>query len=284
MVRAESDVIGPRCHERFLPLDQASGASLRAQGVQLAGISELAPPYEMARRSPAFHVVLATLAGQGWCEIAGGPTRLRRGDLLIAPAHSPSAYGVSGRQWRIAWFHLDRDRGLGAALRDRQPTVHKAAPLDRLVAAMEGFLSDARGDDPREQRAAELGARLVGCHLERTIAADLDPRAAQARRRLHELQDAIDADLRRTWCVADLAAHLHESPATLFRLCARHAGEKPMAMVTRLRMERARQLLRETDEPIKAIAQRVGYASPFAFSAAFKRIAGVSPKAVRDGR
>lgn len=232
--------------------------------------------------------MLATLAGQGWCDTPQCPPTLGAGDLLVAPAGAPSAYGVRRGRWRIAWFHLDLDRGLGTALRGRATTVHAAATLERLAAVMEGFLADARGADSDAQadalRAAELGARLVACHLERTLAPDLDPRAAHARRRLHDLQDAIDHDLRRAWSVTELAARLHESPASLFRLCARHAGEKPMAMVARLRVERARQLLRETDEPVKSIALRVGYANQFAFSTAFKRVAGMGPQAFREGR
>jgi len=273
---------------RFLPIDRSSSEALRAHGVQLAGISDLAPPYAIARPSPDFLLVLATLSGQGWCEAAGCPALLRAGDLLVAPAHHAIAYGLCGRAWRIAWFHFDLDRGLGAALRGRAPTVHATTTLERLVAAVEGFLADARGTDPGAVRAAELGARLVACQLERALAPDLDPRAAHARRarapRLHDLQDAIHHDLRRAWGVAALAAHLHESPATLFRLCARHAGEKPMAMVARLRVERARHLLRETDEPVKSIAQRVGYANQFAFSTAFKRVTGLSPQSCRDAR
>jgi len=57
-----------------------------------------------------------------------------------------------------------------------------------------------------------------------------------------------------------------------------------MAMVARLRVERARHLLRETDEPVKSIAQRVGYANQFAFSTAFKRVTGLSPQSCRDAR
>jgi len=57
-----------------------------------------------------------------------------------------------------------------------------------------------------------------------------------------------------------------------------------MAMVARLRLERARHLLRETDEPVKSIAQRVGYANQFAFSTAFKRVTGLSPQGCRDAR
>lgn len=281
---AGQDVIGPDCQERFLALDIPAAAALRDLGVQLAGVSALAPPYRMVRSRPDFHCVVGTTGGAGWCEIAGCPPRLGSGELLVIPAGTPCAYGIRGRRWDIAWFHLDARRGLGAALARRPAAVHQAVLLPRLAGAMEAYLTEARDDDVGAQRAAALAARLVACQLERELAADLDPRAAQARRRLQELWDAVDRDLRRRWTVAELAARLHESPASLFRLCAKHGGERPMAMVARLRLERARLLLRESDEPLKAVAARVGYRNAFAFSAAFKRFAGVSPQGFRARR
>jgi AraC-like DNA-binding protein len=46
-------------------------------------------------------------------------------------------------------------------------------------------------------------------------------------------------------------------------------------------MRRAEELLRQT-LPIDRIAALMGYASPFAFSAAFKRETGCSPSAARE--
>jgi AraC-like DNA-binding protein len=42
-------------------------------------------------------------------------------------------------------------------------------------------------------------------------------------------------------------------------------------------MTTAARLLRESDQPLNAVAAKVGYVSEFAFSAAFKRRYGVAP-------
>jgi transcriptional regulator GlxA family with amidase domain len=144
---------------------------------------------------------------------------------------------------------------------------------------MAGFIAEVRTGDGE---AAVLEARLVARRLERELAADLDRDASGERRRLAELWNAVDRDLRRRWTVGDLAAVLHVSPATLFRLCARHAGMRPMGQVARLRMERAGQLLRHSDEPVKAVARLVGYGDASSFSTAYRRHTGRSPE--RDRR
>jgi AraC-like DNA-binding protein/mannose-6-phosphate isomerase-like protein (cupin superfamily) len=59
------------------------------------------------------------------------------------------------------------------------------------------------------------------------------------------------------------------------------SGETPMAMVNRLRVERARMLLYQTDDGLETIASAVGFADASALSHAFRRLTGVSPGSLR---
>jgi AraC-like DNA-binding protein len=80
------------------------------------------------------------------------------------------------------------------------------------------------------------------------------------------------------WTVATLAAATHVSRAALARRFSALVGEPPMAFLAGWRMALAADLLRGTDATLEAVAQQVGYASPFALSAAFKRRRGLSPR------
>ena len=80
------------------------------------------------------------------------------------------------------------------------------------------------------------------------------------------------------WTVATLARETGVSRAALARRFAELVGEPPMTFLTAWRLALAADLLREPDTTISAVAQQVGYSSPFALSAAFKRVRGVSPK------
>jgi two-component system response regulator YesN len=57
-----------------------------------------------------------------------------------------------------------------------------------------------------------------------------------------------------------------------------------MKMVTRLRMERAQELLIMHDVPISVISDLVGYRNQFAFAMAFKKFSGVTPGQFRNRR
>ncbi|MFJ4846505.1 MULTISPECIES: AraC family transcriptional regulator [unclassified Streptomyces] len=80
------------------------------------------------------------------------------------------------------------------------------------------------------------------------------------------------------WTVAGLAAEAGVSRAALARRFGELVGEPPMAYLTGWRLTLAADLLREPDATLGAVARRVGYGSPFALSAAFKRVRGISPQ------
>lgn len=83
------------------------------------------------------------------------------------------------------------------------------------------------------------------------------------------------------WTVAELAARTGVSRATLARRFTELVGEPPMAHLTGWRLALAADLLHESDATVDAVARQVGYASPFALSAAFKRVHGISPQHYR---
>ena len=88
---------------------------------------------------------------------------------------------------------------------------------------------------------------------------------------------AIHAEPENAWTADSLAAHAAVSRATLARKFAAFVGETPAAYLTRWRMDLAARRLRDTDEPVEAIARAVGYQSVFAFSRAFARERSVPP-------
>jgi AraC-like DNA-binding protein len=82
----------------------------------------------------------------------------------------------------------------------------------------------------------------------------------------------------RAWRLDELARAAmmsRTSFATHFRAAA---GEAPLTYLTRWRMRLAEHALLRGGAPIAALAQTLGYSSESAFSHAFKRIVGQSPK------
>ncbi|GAA2525253.1 AraC family transcriptional regulator [Winogradskya humida] len=83
------------------------------------------------------------------------------------------------------------------------------------------------------------------------------------------------------WTVAALAAEARCSRAAMARRFTELVGVPPMTYLTEWRLSCAADLLTHSDATLETIAREVGYASPFALSAAFKRVRGVSPSTLR---
>ncbi|WP_199512895.1 AraC family transcriptional regulator [Nucisporomicrobium flavum] len=84
------------------------------------------------------------------------------------------------------------------------------------------------------------------------------------------------------WTVASLAAEARCSRALLARRFTELVGVPPMTYLTEWGLSCAADMLLRSDATLETIAREVGYASPFALSAAFKRVRGVSPRTLRS--
>ena len=85
-------------------------------------------------------------------------------------------------------------------------------------------------------------------------------------------------DPAQSWTVARLATEVGVSRAALGRRFQDVVGESPMKFLTEWRLALAADLLCEPDATVGTVAEKVGYGSPFALSAAFKRVRGLSPQ------
>jgi AraC-like DNA-binding protein len=74
-----------------------------------------------------------------------------------------------------------------------------------------------------------------------------------------------------------MAQYAHLSRTTFAERFTRILGQPPMAYLTELRMELARDLLLGTSETAKQVARRTGYQSDAAFNRAFTKHHGRSP-------
>lgn len=248
------------CRERFAPLARPAFAAWRRAGIVLAGVSDLVPGYAIADPRPPHVMVIATAAGGGWAVTPEGRVDLPPGSLYAHQPGSPVGWGIAGDSWRIVWWYLE------AAPRwqqwsDRAPAVLLAHLLDDLIG--------------RDGRLAEDGAGLLLHHLE-SLAAPAPPTD-----RFAALWREVEQSLEDDWSLEAIAARLGVSVSAAQRLARAHLGGPPHRALVSLRLARAQELLRRTSYPLAAIAERVGYADPFAFSNAYRRWAGRPPSAER---
>jgi AraC-like DNA-binding protein/mannose-6-phosphate isomerase-like protein (cupin superfamily) len=96
-------------------------------------------------------------------------------------------------------------------------------------------------------------------------------------RKLSAALSAMHETISRQWTVASLASVAGMSRSGFAARFREVLGETPLDYLTRWRVHRASQLLREDDMKIMKVAGLVGYASEGAFSRVFKRATGIAP-------
>lgn len=89
---------------------------------------------------------------------------------------------------------------------------------------------------------------------------------------------AMHDDPARHWTIQSLAERACMSRSTFALKFRQTVGSPPMDYLTRWRMMLAADRLTRSDESISALSQSLGYESESAFSTAFKRIMGCSPR------
>jgi AraC-like DNA-binding protein len=152
-----------------------------------------------------------------------------------------------------------------------RPTVLAVAPL---LAALISHLGRAElGDAERHRAEAVLFDQLVPAPVASVeLVRPTDERA----RRVADALLADPADSRGAVALARLAG---TSPRTLHRLFHDATGCGLGEWRTRARIRAALELL-ASDTPVGTVARRVGYRTPSAFVAAFRRVLGTTPAQV----
>jgi AraC-like DNA-binding protein len=102
-------------------------------------------------------------------------------------------------------------------------------------------------------------------------------------RRMLRARDAMDRAFAQPLDVPDLARLAHVSAAHFSREFRATFGETPHRYLQRRRVERAMELLRETESSVTEICLDVGFNSLGTFSRTFRAIVGVAPSAYRAG-
>ena len=113
-----------------------------------------------------------------------------------------------------------------------------------------------------------------------TLTADGLP-SPHLQRKIHEVQVFLAQNLAHDVDLSTIARQASLSPYYFTRQFTAMVGMPPYRYLITLRIQRAAQLLRESDLTVTQILHRVGFHSPSHFTTTFRRHMGVSPTAYR---
>jgi AraC family transcriptional regulator len=100
----------------------------------------------------------------------------------------------------------------------------------------------------------------------------------------HKLQQVlcyIEERITQPIGIRDLASEVRMSQFHFARMFKEAMGDPPHEYITRVRMERAKELLRASDLPLREVATSVGYQTQAHFTGVFHKRVGVTPRTFR---
>lgn len=214
-------------------------------------------------------------------------------DVTFGAVHAVSDVGAHQHDGDVLIIggHVAVDAVRQSLLLDVLPPVVHVASTTPQAPMLDWLLDQLVREDRVDQAGAEatralLAQLLFVQSLRATLSAEGSETSgwlkALGDRRLAPALQMIHADPARNWTIAELARGVGMS-RTGFALRFRDvAGMAPLAYIFNWRMRLAERKLRDTGVPLSELAREVGYSSESAFSNAFKRATGVSPKRFRS--
>jgi AraC-like DNA-binding protein len=255
----------------------------------------------------------AVVSGACWLSLDGLPdaVRLHAGDCFLLPRGRPfrvtNDLALTPMDYR-AFFPAPRNGGIaiingggdfltvgghftlsghhaGVLLGMLPPIVHIKEESDKAALrwSMERMRQELREPRPggflvAQHLADMMLVQALRLHLAEGLQGGVGWLFALADKQMSAAITAMHDDPARRWTLQDLAARAGMSRSTFALRFKETVGESPMEYLTRWRMLLAGDRLVNSGDPISVMARSLGYDSESAFSTAFKRVMGCSPR------
>ncbi len=171
------------------------------------------------------------------------------------------------------------------------PVVHIKREADKstLRWSMERMMEELREPQPGgflvvQHLAAMMLVQALRAHLAEGLKGGVGWLFALADPQMGATIHAMHHDPAHPWTLQELAGRVGMSRSTFALKFKETVGTSPIEYLTRWRMLLAGDRLANSGDPIAVVARALGYESESAFSTAFKRVMGCSPRRYGRGR
>ena len=213
-----------------------------------------------------YYLLHFVISGRGQFISHGRTLSLREGQIFVIRPGETTTYRADEKApWHYIWIGFECGPQMAELLREDVLHLPLAEPL---------FLAMASGD-----RLAR-GREWLLCGKIYELFTLLEGRSSGPRTRDECVSQAVtylETEYMRDVAIADLAQRLNMSRSRFSVLFKAETGVSPQQYLTRLRMERAVELLTWRRFTVSETAAAVGYADVYTFSRVFKLKHGVSP-------
>jgi AraC family transcriptional regulator len=249
---------------------------------------------ELPQHASPDHLITLSLEGNCSGEIttaSGFQTRSRtKGTVCVIPAGQSYSARLEGESEHVAMF-LDPSLLLRAACESRVTpgkveVLESCAPNDPVINGVGmALLAELESDRLGGRLYAESLANVLAVHLLRhyTSSRQLDRRlvGGMSGQKLQVVLSFIDGNYDRDLSLAELASAAGMSTFHFSREFKRATGKAPHQYLMKVRIDRAKMLLAQSEMPLIEVSLRSGFSHQSHFTRLFRRLTGTTPQAYR---
>jgi AraC-like DNA-binding protein len=266
----------------YLDLNPPRSAAL---AVVCGGCEHCATDYEIHRRTFPYWSVEFVARGKGTLTLNGERTELMPGTLF---SYGPgiSQHIVSDPRERLVKYFVDfAGTEAEQLLKGNAPrpggVIQTSAPSE-VAALFDDLIRNGLHPTPYTARILAIEMELLVLKIAET-AIPFGSAGTRAFATYERCREHIEANHRALRTVEEVAASCHVEQAYLCRLFRRFGHSSPYQYLMRLKMNRAADLLLNSGKLVKEVAEELGFADPYHFSRAFKKVHGLSPSQFLQG-
>ena len=148
------------------------------------------------------------------------------------------------------------------------------------------YVFDSRADYLPQIMATEDPAELKKWFLGKMTTAArnvTEKKAEKSGKTVSAAKDFIRQNYNREITLDDVSREVNITPYYFSKLFKEETGEGFIEYLTNIRIDKAKELLNNTNYTMKEICQMVGYTDPNYFSRTFKKNVGVTPTEYKEG-
>ena len=247
---------------------------LRERGIATLGIDERVAHSRWGDERSRTRLLFVVVSGA--VGLQDQSLRAKAGQLVMIPGTANKQLQAFGRGVTAVWVHVVEQRAW-QTLGGDGPSVHDYPHASLLLQLVEAMLAESVSGAPDAAASLGLLAQSLLHYVARPFRMHEPPHDQALRQQLTELWGEVAGSLDHPWTVAELSERVALSEGHFYREVRRLLGQRPMAILVRLRMERACALLQTTELTLDIIAEQLAYSSAYAFSHAFTQYLGVRP-------
>ena len=231
----------------------------------------------------AQHILIYCVKGEGWYKLNGTIHTVQPNQYFILPMNQPHEYGANDKNpWTIYWVHFKGENAEHLSNfifppKQRGPIATIPSPLRIMV--FDDMLQHLELMNNQENIIYASNCLHTFLMSFKQIQLKTSNKIDNP---VMEVMNIMKDNLHRNLTLEDMAQSVNISPSHFSALFRQKTKYSPVNLFTSLKVQKACQLLLESNYSIKMIAHSFGYDDQYHFSRVFKKLMGVSPKKFRD--